>query len=233
MRHQSKKHTLGKAQDQRKALLRSLATELILHGEIKTTMARAKALKPYAEHIITLAKQGTLHSRRLAAKFIFDKETGKFYIGQKKIIKVEKRPPLKGKVRKRKIVKQSDWKTYCGSSNDLKNDIKTLGEDKFRFTIIRFCDCKWKCSYWELYYQMQNHVFNLLNFVGLNSVHHSSKLHYFGIPFQSTKIFTSLSSFVSYPDLLSGLLLMQVFNKVTDHGDFLGDPVVKNPLRRT
>ena len=78
MRHQSKKHHLGKAQDQRKALLRSLATELILHGEIKTTMARAKALKPYAEHIITLAKQGTLHSRRLAAKFIFDKETGKF-----------------------------------------------------------------------------------------------------------------------------------------------------------
>lgn len=58
--------------------MRSLATELILHGEIKTTMARAKALKPYAENIITLAKQGTLHSRRLAAKFIFDKETGKF-----------------------------------------------------------------------------------------------------------------------------------------------------------
>ncbi len=78
MRHQSKKHHLGKAQDQRNALLRSLATELILHGEIKTTMARAKALKPYAENIISLAKQGTLHSRRLAAKFIFDKETGKF-----------------------------------------------------------------------------------------------------------------------------------------------------------
>ena len=44
MRHQTKKHTLGKAQDQRKALLRSLATELFVHGEIKTTMARAKAL---------------------------------------------------------------------------------------------------------------------------------------------------------------------------------------------
>ena len=89
---------------------------------------------------------------------IENKETGKFYIGQKKIIKVEKRPPLKGKVRKRKIVKQSDWKTYCGSSNDLKNDVKTLGEDKFKFTIIRFCDSKWECSYWELYYQMHNHV---------------------------------------------------------------------------
>lgn len=78
MRHQCKKHTLSKAQDQRKALLRSLATELFVHGEIKTTMARAKALRPYAEGIITLAKKGDLNSRRQAAKFIFDKETGKF-----------------------------------------------------------------------------------------------------------------------------------------------------------
>ncbi len=78
MRHQTKKHTLGKAQDQREALLRSLATELFMHGEIKTTMARAKALKPYAEEIITYAKKGDLNSRRQAAKFIFDKETGKY-----------------------------------------------------------------------------------------------------------------------------------------------------------
>lgn len=59
MRHQTKKHTLGKAKDQRDALLRSLATELFVHGEIKTTMARAKALRPYAEEIITLAKEAT------------------------------------------------------------------------------------------------------------------------------------------------------------------------------
>ena len=77
MRHQTKKNTLGKAQDQRDALLRSLATELFMHGEIKTTLARAKALKPYAEEIITYAKKGDLNSRRQAAKFIFDKETGK------------------------------------------------------------------------------------------------------------------------------------------------------------
>lgn len=89
---------------------------------------------------------------------IENKETKKFYIGQKKIIKVEKRPPLKGKVRKRKIIKQSDWRTYCGSSNDLKTDVKTLGEDKFKFEIIKFCDCKWLMTYWELYYQMINHV---------------------------------------------------------------------------
>ena len=73
-----KKHTLGKAQDQRKALLRSLATELFVHGEITTTLARAKALKPYAEKIITLAKKGDLHSIRQAARYIYNKETGKY-----------------------------------------------------------------------------------------------------------------------------------------------------------
>ena len=78
MRHKTKKHTLGKAQDQRKALLRSLATELFVHGEITTTMARAKALKPYAEKIITLAKKGDLHSIRQAARYIYNKETGKY-----------------------------------------------------------------------------------------------------------------------------------------------------------
>ena len=78
MGHQTKKHTLGKAQDQRKALLRSLATELFVHGEITTTMARAKALKPYAEKIITLAKKGDLHSIRQAARYIYNKETGKY-----------------------------------------------------------------------------------------------------------------------------------------------------------
>lgn len=78
MRHMCKKHTLGKAKDQRDALLRSLATELFTHGEIKTTMARAKALRPYAEEIITLAKKGDLHARRIAARYIFDKEIRNF-----------------------------------------------------------------------------------------------------------------------------------------------------------
>ena len=73
-----KKHTLGKAQDQRKALLRSLATELFVHGEITTTLARAKALKPYAEKVISLAKKGDLNSIRQAAKYIYNKETGKY-----------------------------------------------------------------------------------------------------------------------------------------------------------
>ena len=93
MRHMTKKHTLGKPQDQRKALLRSLATELFVHGEIITTMARAKALKPYAEQIITLAKKGDLNSRRQAGRYIFDKEIGDYInleTGEIKAEKVEK-----------------------------------------------------------------------------------------------------------------------------------------------
>lgn len=78
MRHQCNRHHLGKAQDQRKALLRALATELFMHGEIKTTISRAKALKPYAESLITLAKKGDLNSRRTALKYIYDRETGRY-----------------------------------------------------------------------------------------------------------------------------------------------------------
>jgi large subunit ribosomal protein L17 len=73
-----KRHTLGKAKDQRDALLRSLATELFMHGEIKTTMARAKALKIFAESLITKAKKGDLNSIRQVAKHIYNRDTGKF-----------------------------------------------------------------------------------------------------------------------------------------------------------
>ena len=96
MRHLTKKHTLGRAQDQRKALLRSLATELFVHGEIITTMARAKALKPYAEQIITLAKKGDLNSRRQALRYVFDKEIGNFInleTGEINEVKDEKSAP--------------------------------------------------------------------------------------------------------------------------------------------
>lgn len=78
MRHLCKKHTLGRAQDQRKALLRALATELITHGEIKTTLSRAKALRPYAENIITIAKKDDINTRRQAVKFIYDKDLGSY-----------------------------------------------------------------------------------------------------------------------------------------------------------
>lgn len=74
MRHQCKRHHLSKPADQRKALLRTLATSLFSYGEIKTTMARAKALRPYAEKAISLGKRGDVHARRQAAAFIYDQK---------------------------------------------------------------------------------------------------------------------------------------------------------------
>jgi len=72
MRHQCKRHHLSKPQDQRKALLRTLATSLFTYNEIQTTMARAKALRPYAEKAITLGKRGDVHARRQVSALIYD-----------------------------------------------------------------------------------------------------------------------------------------------------------------
>ena len=90
MRHNCKKHRLSRPQDQRKALLRALASQLLLHGEIKTTMSKAKALRPYVESIITFAKKGDLASRRQALKFIYDLNTGKYIDRETKEVVSEK-----------------------------------------------------------------------------------------------------------------------------------------------
>jgi large subunit ribosomal protein L17 len=74
MRHGCRTPQLSKPADQRKALLRSLTTELIRRGEIKTTKARAQAVQTTADRMITLAKDGSLHARRQALGYIFDKE---------------------------------------------------------------------------------------------------------------------------------------------------------------
>ena len=72
MRHGRKVARLGRPADQRKALLRGLVTQLLTHGKIKTTLARARAMRKYTDHMITLALKGTLHDRRQALGFIYD-----------------------------------------------------------------------------------------------------------------------------------------------------------------
>ncbi|GAB4299591.1 MAG: 50S ribosomal protein L17 [Oscillatoriaceae cyanobacterium] len=74
MRHRRRVPLLGKPADQRKALLRALATELIRHGRITTTKIRAKAVQSEVERIITLAKDGSLAARRRAIGYIYDKQ---------------------------------------------------------------------------------------------------------------------------------------------------------------
>ena len=64
MRHQRAGKKLGRDSAHRKALYANLAGALIEHGRIKTTEAKAKAVKPYAEKMITLGRRGDLHARR-------------------------------------------------------------------------------------------------------------------------------------------------------------------------
>jgi large subunit ribosomal protein L17 len=72
MRHACRVPKLGKPADQRKALLRSLTTEVLRHGRITTTKIRAKAVRGEVDRMITLAKSGTLADRRRAMGYVYD-----------------------------------------------------------------------------------------------------------------------------------------------------------------
>ncbi|KAH7288071.1 hypothetical protein KP509_31G010800 [Ceratopteris richardii] len=73
MRHGKRVPKLNRPPDQRRALLRGLTTELLRHGRIKTTQSRAKAMRKHVDHMITLAKGGSLHQRRQALGYLYDK----------------------------------------------------------------------------------------------------------------------------------------------------------------
>jgi len=76
MRHKVAGTKLSRPSDHRMALYRNLVTDLLDHEKITTTEAKAKEVRGMAEHIITLGKQGTLHSRRQALSFIMDTKVG-------------------------------------------------------------------------------------------------------------------------------------------------------------
>ena len=74
MRHRKHSNQLGVKKEHREALLANLSTALITHGRIKTTLKKAKALRPFVEKVITLAKKGDLHNRRMAISRVRDKD---------------------------------------------------------------------------------------------------------------------------------------------------------------
>ena len=65
MRHRAKGRQLSRTSSHKKATLNNMATSLFQHGGIQTTEAKAKELRPFAERLITLARRGDLHARRL------------------------------------------------------------------------------------------------------------------------------------------------------------------------
>ena len=75
MRHRRKTTKLGRTAEHRNALLANQACSLIEHGRIKTTLAKAKAVRPLAERMVTLAKRGDLHARRRALALLHNNST--------------------------------------------------------------------------------------------------------------------------------------------------------------
>jgi hypothetical protein len=80
---------------------------------------------------------------------ITDLDNDKKYIGKKWFWSTTKRPPLKGKTRKRTVVKESDWQDYYGSSDEVKQLVEDHGRDRFKREILRLCKSKGECSYYE------------------------------------------------------------------------------------
>jgi len=82
-------------------------------------------------------------------------ETGKSYIG-KKLFRFTKTTRTKKK--KKRVVTESDWQSYWGSSDSLLEHVREVGEDKFKRTIVRLCKTKTELGYHELRMQMVNDV---------------------------------------------------------------------------
>lgn len=80
-------------------------------------------------------------------------DNGKKYIGKKWFWSTKKLPPLKGKKRKRTVVKESDWQDYYGSSEEVKLLVEQQGYDSFRRDILRLCNTKGECTYYEAKFQ--------------------------------------------------------------------------------
>ena len=89
---------------------------------------------------------------------ITELETNKKYIGKKLFWSTRKLPPLKGKKRRRTVVKESDWRDYFGSSEELKSLVESNGRDKYHREILHLCKSKGAMSYLELKEQVERDV---------------------------------------------------------------------------
>jgi hypothetical protein len=89
---------------------------------------------------------------------ITNNTNGKMYVGKKLAKFKTTKPPLKGKKNKRRGTKESDWQTYWGSNDHLKEDVESLGEDKFTREILYFCSSRGIASYLEAKEQFDRKV---------------------------------------------------------------------------
>jgi len=89
---------------------------------------------------------------------ITDTLNGKKYIGKKKLSAVRTLKPLKGQKRKRRVVSESDWMDYYGSSDEVKALVEEFGRERFSRRIIRLCKTTAEMSYYEMKEQLDKDV---------------------------------------------------------------------------
>ena len=89
---------------------------------------------------------------------ITDKSNNKKYVGKKLLTSKRKLAPLKGKTRKRTVVKETDWQKYYGSSEEVKLMVEEKGADNFHREILYLCMSKGQLGYLEAKYQFENDV---------------------------------------------------------------------------
>ena len=131
MRHGDKNNNLSRTASHRKALLSNLACQLFMHKKIVTTLAKAKALRPYAEPLITKAKDNTTHQRRIVFSYLQDKEAIKELFdvispkiagrpgGYTRVIKLGKRTGDNAEIAMIELV---DYNTIYGKGVETKED---------------------------------------------------------------------------------------------------------------
>ena len=88
---------------------------------------------------------------------ITNKKTKRSYIGRKQLISTRRRK-VKGRVNRKVTRKESDWREYTGSCNELNEEIQTIGKDEYRFEILKLCNTKGELSYWETKLQFEEDV---------------------------------------------------------------------------
>jgi hypothetical protein len=89
---------------------------------------------------------------------ITNKTNNRKYVGKKLFKFSRKKPPLKGKTRKRKETYGSDWKSYYGSNEELQEDVSKLGTENFHREILMLCKTKSEMSYYEIKVQLDKDV---------------------------------------------------------------------------
>ncbi len=137
MRHRKSGVKLNRTTSHRQAMFRNMVTSLFKHDRIKTTDAKAKELRRWADHIVTLAKRGDLHARRLAMAIVREKDVvhklfeeaserfGTFNGGYTRIIKIGRRPGDTAAMTLVELVRSDDAKPSKKKKTKKKADAKT------------------------------------------------------------------------------------------------------------